>query len=77
MAQVKQSAPARCPRDLGNTLTCGAQLQLCITKNPIGALPFDDLIVTRCHAGHLEDSRGVLRDAAPVDDGPLDNWGAF
>lgn len=56
-----QSAPATCERDLGGFhQTCGAHLQLVVTRNPIGALPYDDLVVIRCTAGHITDSQGVL-----------------
>lgn len=57
------SAPAICERMLGNWLYgyhCGEPLQLVVTKSPLGGLPYDELIVTRCPAGHIADSRGVL-----------------
>jgi len=50
---------------LGNWLVgyhCGAKMQLAVTRNPISTLPYEELVVSRCLAGHLETSNGVLTD---------------
>jgi len=63
VATLKQSPPATCTRLLGNWLIgyhCGAEMQLVVTKNPISTLPYEELIVTRCGAGHIATSDGVL-----------------
>ncbi len=60
-----QSAGATCQREISilyPIIRCGAVMQLVVTRNPIGALPYDELVITRCLAGHLADSRGVLQE---------------
>lgn len=47
---------------VGNWLVsyeCGHAMQLCITRNPIRGLPYDELVIRRCEAGHVESSDGV------------------
>lgn len=57
------SRPATCDRMLGNWLYgyhCGAEMQLVVTRSPLSDLPYAELVVIRCLAGHIADSRGVL-----------------
>jgi len=59
------SAPATCTRMLGNWLVgyhCGAELRLLVTPSPISSLPYGELIVTKCLAGHIESGYGVLQE---------------
>ena len=63
MATLKQSSPATCTRLLGNWLIgyhCGAEMQLVITPSPISTLPYEELVIERCLAGHIATSAGVL-----------------
>ncbi len=62
IAHRDQSAPSICSRMLGNWLVgywCGAEMQLVITRSPLSGLPYEELIVTRCLAGHIATSQGV------------------
>jgi hypothetical protein len=52
---------------LGNWLVghhCGALLQLVVTISPLGHLPYAQLVVIRCAAGHIESGTGVLVEDA-------------
>jgi len=65
MAKVKREAPAYCQRMLGNWLVgyhCGAEMQLVVTRSPISSLPYEELVVERCLAGHIVSSQGVLSE---------------
>ena len=58
-------APAICPRLCGNWLVgwaCGEPMLLVVTKSPLSDLPYDELVVERCAAGHISTSHGVLSD---------------
>ena len=54
---------ARCTRMVGNWLIghdCGEPLQLVVTKSPVR--DYEELIVIRCAAGHIQESHGVLSE---------------
>jgi len=41
---------------------CGAPMQMLVTKSPLSALPYEDLLVLRCPV-HISRADGVLPDA--------------
>jgi len=57
--KVHQSAPATCRR-VDADGACFAPLQLVVTKSPIRALPYDELVVVRCLCGHIHESHGIV-----------------
>ncbi len=66
----KQSAPAICER-------CGGLLYWFITPSPLSHLPYEELVLQRCLAGHVTRGDGVL-PGVPVEENPwLDCGGTF
>ncbi len=57
--------PAVCMRalDPAGRSQCAEEMQLIVTRSPLGHLPFEELIVMRCAAGHLERGDGVLPES--------------
>jgi hypothetical protein len=66
-----QSVPATCThtdRPWFNPIgvRCGALMQLVFTKSPLSTMPYDELVITRCLAGHIERGGGVIPEVSPV-----------
>ena len=59
------SPPATCRRMLGNWLVgyhCGSLMEIVVTQNPLSDLPYMQLVVVRCIAGHIESGVGVVQE---------------
>ena len=61
----KQSPPARCTQMIADSLAgriCGAEMGMLVTKSPLSALPYEELLALRCPF-HIIRADGVLLDA--------------
>jgi len=62
--QMTPELGATCQRMMGNWLVgwaCGCPMEIVVTKNPT-ARPYDELVVRRCVAGHIESGDGILSE---------------